>query len=242
MAYRIMQSRVRGYDILMKALEHTKQSGAFQILSKCRRDTTFKKPGTIAYDKNFVIEKKSTHTVYLGSIGFRKTVAVKKVYCDDVKETLIQRELDILGKLPGHSNVVQFVHAEIIASKYFLIAYEFCATTLLTCVENNYYPIERNEVLRQATLGLEFLHGHRIIHRDLNPSNILLQANTPKYTQVKLSGFGLSKMIKDDHSSTFTSEAFGASTWFPPEVLRFREALRHDSDAQLVGLTVQKYI
>ncbi|XP_053823703.1 serine/threonine-protein kinase PAK 3-like [Vidua chalybeata] len=68
-------------------------------------------------------------------------------------------------------------------------------------------------VSRKCLQGLDFLHGNRVIHRDLKSSNILLGMDG----SVKLADFGLCAQLspeQDQHSSMV-----GTAHWMAPEVV-----------------------
>src|SRR5437899_641142 len=56
---------------------------------------------------------------------------------------------------------------------------------------NPYSPGEAMTMLLQILSALEYLHGLKIAHRDVTPSNILVKSRNPLIT--KLSDFGISR-------------------------------------------------
>jgi len=61
--------------------------------------------------------------------------------------------------------------------------------------------------------GMAYIHGAKIIHRDLKCSNILVDKNW----NAKVSDFGLSRFVSDTNN---TMTACGTPSWAAPEVLR----------------------
>ena len=64
--------------------------------------------------------------------------------------------------------------------------------------------------------GLDFLHQHKIIHRDIKPQNILLHIEEGKITP-KISDFSISKLINSEMTSV--SAAVGTYEYMSPEQL-----------------------
>ena len=59
-------------------------------------------------------------------------------------------------------------------------------------------PLEFAGILRQILDGLAYAHAHGVVHRDLKPGNILLEKATDGALRVKISDFGLARLIGED--------------------------------------------
>jgi serine/threonine-protein kinase len=94
-------------------------------------------------------------------------------------------------------------------------------------------PLEVKEILRigmQAALGLAAAHEQGLVHRDVKPSNILLENGVER---VKLTDFGLARAV-DDASLTQSGVVAGTPQYMSPEQAR-GEAVDHRSDLFSLG-------
>ena len=64
----------------------------------------------------------------------------------------------------------------------------------------------------QICLALEYIHGRKVLHRDIKASNIFLTGNN----SVKLGDFGISKVLENTGSNAMT--VVGTPYYMSPEV------------------------
>uniref|UniRef100_G3NUA0 Mitogen-activated protein kinase kinase kinase 12 n=1 Tax=Gasterosteus aculeatus aculeatus TaxID=481459 RepID=G3NUA0_GASAC len=145
--------------------------------------------------------------VFLGKL-YGQEVAVKKVR--NIKETDIKH----LRKLK-HPNIITFKGICTQAPCYCIIM-EYCAQGQLFEVLRAGRQIHPSLLMDWAmgiAGGMNYLHLHKIIHRDLKSPNMLITYDDA----VKISDFGTSKELSD--KSTKMSFA-GTVAWMAPEVIR----------------------
>ncbi|XP_054879831.1 mitogen-activated protein kinase kinase kinase 12-like isoform X2 [Poeciliopsis prolifica] len=145
--------------------------------------------------------------VFLGKLHGQE-VAVKKVR--NIKETDIKH----LRKLK-HPNIITFKGICTQAPCYCIIM-EYCAQGQLYEVLRAGRQITPSLLMDWAmgiAGGMNYLHLHKIIHRDLKSPNMLITYDDA----VKISDFGTSKELND--KSTKMSFA-GTVAWMAPEVIR----------------------
>ena len=78
------------------------------------------------------------------------------------------------------------------------------------------------KILLQVACAMAYLHGKKLIHRDLTPNNILMDELSIK---AKITDFGLTRVTAESRMAT--KSAAGTPTFMPPEALRLEP--RHDS-------------
>jgi len=69
-------------------------------------------------------------------------------------------------------------------------------------------------IMQDIALGIQYLHSHEIIHRDLSSNNVILT----KHLVAKLADFGVAKMINPQKAKTHT-QVPGTMIFMPPEAL-----------------------
>ncbi|KAK6150814.1 hypothetical protein DH2020_015746 [Rehmannia glutinosa] len=159
-------------------------------------------------------------TVYKGTLQDGTDVAVKKITClgaQGKREFLT--EIAVIGKI-HHVNLVRLKGFCAHAGQRLLV-YEYIKRGSLDRTlfrgEHVLDWKERYEIALGTARGLAYLHSgceQKIIHCDIKPENILLHDKS----QVKISDFGLSKLLSPEQSGLFTTLR-GTRGYLAPEWL-----------------------
>uniref|UniRef100_A0A671QEK5 Mitogen-activated protein kinase kinase kinase n=1 Tax=Sinocyclocheilus anshuiensis TaxID=1608454 RepID=A0A671QEK5_9TELE len=154
---------------------------------------------------------------WLGS-GAQGAVFLGKFCSEEVaiKKVREQKETDIkhLRKLK-HPNIISFKGVCTQAPCYCIIM-EYCAQGQLYEVLRAGRKITPQLLVDWASgiaSGMNYLHLHKIIHRDLKSPNVLVTQND----NVKISDFGTSKELSD---KSMKMSFAGTVAWMAPEVIR----------------------
>ena len=158
-----------------------------------------------------------------------KYVAIKRLRVQNTDEGMPLshvREIALLRQLDAfkHPNVIRLLdvcpgESTSVANETRLnLVFEYVDMDLDILLKKT---IEKNEILpdsqiksisQQMLNGLDFLHQHRVCHRDLKPQNILLSNSG----QIKIADFGLARI----YSFNMALTSIVVTLWYrPPEVL-----------------------
>jgi len=145
------------------------------------------------------------------------SVAIKKFIEDDSNTLKIaQRELRALRRL-RHENLVNMIEHTRKRRRLYIV-FEYVDGTVLDFLESQpskrIEPGTTREIIWQVLRGLEFIHQHGMIHRDVKPENILYS----KEGVVKLCDFGFVRPNAKINGEIFTD--YVATRWYrAPELL-----------------------
>lgn len=144
-------------------------------------------------------------------------VAIKRIRRALARPATLKTEIRALRKVKGHPNIVQ-LYDVYYNDEYVVLVLELLAGGELfdRIVSNGAYSErDASQHIRKITLALQYMHGNGIVHRDLKPENLVLVNPTPN-SQIKISDFGLSKILNDDQQTMNT--VCGTRAYSAPEV------------------------
>ena len=166
-------------------------------------------------------------------------VALKKCFeafrCNvDAQRTF--REVMYLQALSGHENIVKIqrvVRADNDKDLY-LVFDDFMETDLNQVIKAKILEeIHIRYIIYQLLKALKYIHSAKLLHRDVKPSNILIDASC----KIKLCDFGLCRSIADgEHLENVEMTDYVATRWYrSPEILMGSKKYTEGLDLWSVG-------
>ncbi len=150
-------------------------------------------------------------------LALERQVAIKVLPPDMSHDTKLiprfQQEAKTAAKL-DHPNIIPIYRVESEAGlDYFVMKY-VAGRSLEQLLEEGPLSIDlARRVLRQAALALGHAHQRRIVHRDVKPANIMMEADG----RVILTDFGISKAVQGASQLTGTGAIIGTPHYMAPE-------------------------
>ena len=177
----------------------------------------------------------------MGRFVALKVLAPELTKTDKARE-LFNREVKAAAKL-NHPNIVTAFDAYLAGDRFFLVMEYVDGPNLSQLVkEQGPLPVEQAcEYVRQAAVGLDYAHHLGLIHRDVKPSNLLVQQTTSG-PQVKILDFGLALVTAGDGGATdasvgTTNTVLGTPDFLSPEQARDQYNVDGRSDLYSLGCT-----
>lgn len=163
-------------------------------------------------------------------------------------EANVKREIALLKRL-SHKNVVKLYNVLYNDEKqkmYLIIEFALCSLQEhLDSAPGKKYPVwQAHLYFCQLIEGLEYLHDHRVIHKDIKPGNLLLTVDEV----IKITDFGVAEqleMFSIDGDQIKTSQ--GSPAFQPPEVANGEDSFSGfkidiwSSGVTLYNMTTGKY-
>jgi len=148
----------------------------------------------------------------------RRIVAVKRIRAHQVNshETLVRfrREAEAVASL-DHPNILPIY--EVSESEeglpFFSMKYATGGSLRTAAPVFRTEPRECARLMAKVARGIAYAHGKGILHRDLQPGNILLDGSS----EPMVSDFGLAKWLNEDSALTRTLETLGTPGYIAPE-------------------------
>lgn len=169
--------------------------------------------------------------VYKG-LWRHQIICVKEVENNDK----LDNELIILSKCI-HPKIVQFIGMQKNEFKTSIMLEYMEHGNLKEYLKKNIISTDKKyKIMKDITIGLHYLHNREpniVLHRDLKPENILVN----KYGEVKISDFGISKLVNNSSSHNYQGHSGeqGTYIWMAPEVIN-HEPYNYLCDIYSLGL------
>ncbi|KAL9447348.1 hypothetical protein AB3S75_014918 [Citrus x aurantiifolia] len=214
-----------------------------RVLSK-HISPTVKMSPPIRWRKGELIGCGAFGRVYMGmNLDSGELLAVKQVLIaanfaskekaqDHIKE--LEEEVKLLKDL-SHPNIVRYL-GTVREEESLNILLEFVPGGSISSLLGKFGPFPEavmRTYTKQLLLGLEYLHNHGIMHRDIKGANILVDNKGC----IKLADFGASKQVAELATVSGAKSMKGTPYWMAPEVIR-QTGHSYSADIWSVGCTV----
>ena len=162
-----------------------------------------------------------------------REVAIKVLVADAVAgatRELFDAEANVMAQLSSHPSIVPIYHAGVAADGRPYLVMEYCPPpTLATRLRREPLAVEEVlEIMVRVSAAVETAHRAGILHRDIKPHNILVNA----YGAPMLTDFGIAAAVGD------APGAEGVSVpWSPPEAFGPHPPADPRSDVYSLGAT-----
>ena len=175
-----------------------------------------------------------------------RIVAIKILSADRMSSrravARFHREIKAVARL-NHPNIVAAHDAgESKDGKHYLVM-EYVAGFDLSGVVKRCGPLpwpDACDAIRQAALALQHAHEHQMVHRDVKPSNLLLD---PKDNQVKLLDLGLALLNSDSGEElTGSGQVLGTVEYMAPEQWSDTHSVDIRADIYSLGCTMYRLL
>ena len=156
----------------------------------------------------------------------RKTVALKKIFDAFQNSTDAQRtfrEIMFLQELNvhHHDNIIRLLNVlKADNDKDIYLVFEYMEINLHAVIRANILEeVHKKYIIYQCIRAIKYMHSGELLHRDMKPSNVLLNSDC----HVKLCDFGLARSVadmEDEKANAPVLTDYVATRWYrAPEIL-----------------------
>jgi serine/threonine-protein kinase len=198
----------------------------------CPRDGALVDAAPFALGDRYIVDE----TIGTGGFGLvfgarhkllGKSVAIKVLRpehaADDVQARRFLREAQTASQLE-HENIVAISDfgQDPASGLLYLVMERLWGTTLADVLrQSGALPLSRVlSILHQVARALASAHDAGVVHRDLNPRNVMLVRTSGRDDVVKLCDFGLARLVAGHDRVTSSGTMIGTPAYMAPEQMR----------------------
>lgn len=149
-----------------------------------------------------------------------------------------RREAKSIAKLEHPHIIPVFAYGEEGETAYLVLRYMDTGTLR---DQMNHEPMDfhrARQVIEQIAGALDYAHRHGVIHRDVKPSNVLVDSEGNAY----LTDFGIAKIVEATIELTGTGTAMGTPQYMSPEQCRGDKDLTPATDTYSLGVILYQMV
>lgn len=162
-------------------------------------------------------------------------------------EDRFEQEFQLLQAL-NHPNIVQVIQTGMTPTNFHYFAMELLRGKTLSRLlteQGRLSPQAVGALLDQIASAVDAAHAKNVIHRDINPSNIMLHTEEPGRQVVKILDFGLAKLVQegenDNAGLTLSGMSVGTPAYMSPEQA-MGQSVGPAADIYALGVTLYKLL
>lgn len=152
-------------------------------------------------------------TIYLSEDTYLKTLRALKIphRIGTETEKLLQESV-LQSKLLDHPHIVKLLTVDIIDGTIIMVMEYIKGTDIESLIDEEEKLSVKTSLhyFKQILSALEFAHKHKVIHRDIRPSNILINEKN----DIKITDFGTSTLLNEKQ---FATTRIGSPPYMAPE-------------------------
>lgn len=190
-------------------------------------------------------------TVFLASRAdgsFDRSVALKVLHrspSDEDARRRFQRERQILADLT-HPHIARLLDGGVVDDgtiPYLVMEYVDGRSIIDHCEQAAIDPRGRIELVLQACDALHHAHRRGVVHRDVKPSNLLIETDDEGTPQLKVVDFGIALVDGAAPKVTVTGQVFGTPGYMSPEqALGLRGEVDRRTDVFALGVVLYELL
>ncbi len=173
-----------------------------------------------------------------------RMVALKRIRDSETRDQSFKQRFLNEARIQAHlndPNIVSLFTCFEDRDVYY-IAMEYAPGTTLDEIIKRTGPIPEQRamhIFRQIAAALDHAHAQGIVHRDVKPSNIIVDVEHGD--KVKVSDFGIARMMLDGHI-TRTGTQLGSPYYMSPEQVLAEKDVDHRSDIFSAGIVLYEML